>query len=164
MNKLFLMLFLLFANLNSFSQKIIYASNGNIQNSGNIYISPYQVRELLKDNQQLLNNYNIGRDKKTIGNVLLIGGPLLIVTDLMLGLTTDSGSQNGSEKTYPSILTYVGFAAIIIAIPVKIGFSKKIRNVVSEFNSLNKIGFVPNDKKLYFISNSNGIGLRMTLN
>lgn len=164
MNKLFLMLFLLFANLQSFSQKIIYTSNGNIQNSGKVNISPYQVRELLKDNQKLLNDYNIGRDKKTIGNILLIGGPLLIVTDLMLGLTTDSGSQNGSQKTYPSVLTYVGFAAVVIAIPVKIGFSKKIRNVVSEFNSLNKVGFAPDDKKLYLISNTNGIGLRMTLN
>jgi len=158
------MLFLLFANLHAFSQKIIYTSNGNIQNSGKVNISPYQVRELLKANQQLLNNYNVGRDKKTIGNILLIGGPLLIVTDLMLGLTTDAGSQNGSQKTYPSVLTYIGFAAIVIAIPVKIGFSKKIRNVVSEFNSLDKVGFEPNDKKLYFISNSNGIGLRMTLN
>ena len=164
MNKFFLMLFLLFANLHSFSQKIIYTSNGNIQNSGKVNISPYQVRELLKDNQKLLNDYNIGRDKKTIGNILLIGGPLLIVTDLMLGLTTDSGSQNGSQKTYPSVLTYVGFAAIVIAIPVKIGFSKKIKNVVSEFNSLNKVGFAPDDKKLYLISNTNGIGLRMTLN
>ncbi len=164
MNKLFLMLFLLFANLQSFSQKIIYTSNGNIQNSGKVNISPYQVRELLKDNQKLLNDYNIGRDKKTIGNILLIGGPLLIVTDLMLGLTTDTGSQNGSQKTYPSVLTYVGFAAIVIAIPVKIGFSKKIKNVVSEFNSLNKVGFAPDDKKLYLISNTNGIGLRMTLN
>ena len=164
MNKSFLMLFLLFAVLQSFSQKIIYTSNGNIQNSGKVNISPYQVRELLKDNQKLLNDYNIGRDKKTIGNILLIGGPLLIVTDLMLGLTTDTGSQNGSQKTYPSVLTYVGFAAIVIAIPVKIGFSKKIKNVVSEFNSLNKVGFAPDDKKLYLISNTNGIGLRMTLN
>ena len=164
MNKFFLMLFLLFAKLQSFSQKSIYTSNGNIQNSGKVNISPYQVRELLKDNQKLLNDYNIGRDKKTIGNILLIGGPLLIVTDLMLGLTTDSGSQNGSQKTYPSVLTYIGFAAIVIAIPVKIGFSKKIKNVVSEFNSLEKVGFAPNDNKLYLISNTNGIGLRMTLN
>ena len=164
MNKLFLFIFLLFANFYSFSQKISYTSNGNIQNSEKKNISPNEVRVLLKDNQQLLDNYNAGRDKKTIGNVSLIGGPLLIVTDLILGLTANVGSQNGSEKTYPSALTYIGFAAIAVAIPVKIGFSKKIRNVVSEFNSLDKVGFVPNDNKLYLISNSNGIGLRLTLN
>ena len=164
MNKLFLMLFLLIFNLHSFSQKIVYTSNGNIQNSEKKNISPNEVRVLLKDNQQLLDDYNAGRDKKTIGNFLLIGGPLLIVTDLILGLTAAVGLQNGSEKTYPSVLTYIGFAAIAVAIPVKIGFSKKIRNVVSEFNSLDKVGFEPNDNKLYLISNSNGIGLRMTLN
>ena len=164
MNKLFLFIFLLFANFYSFSQKISYTSNGNIQNSEKKNISPNEVRVLLKDNQQLLDNYNAGRDKKTIGNVLLIGGPLLIVTDLILGLTADVGSPNGNQKTYPSVLTYIGFAAIAIAIPVKIGFSKKIRNVVSEFNSLDKVGFVPNDNKLYLISNSNGIGLRLALN
>lgn len=164
MNKIISLIFLLFVISESFSQEIKYTSKGNISNAENKKISSNQVRELLKNHPKLLYNYNIGRDKKTIGNILLIAGPLLIVSDLIKGSTSYSGPESGSQKTYPTVLTYLGFSAIIIAIPIKIGFTKKIKNVVSEFNSLEKVGFEPNDKEFYFISNSNGIGLRMTLN
>lgn len=164
MNKLFLVLFLLVFNLPSFSQQISYKSNGNIQNSEKKTISSDQVRELLKNHPKLLDNYNTGREKKTIGNVLLLAGPLLIVADLIKGMNTYSGPQSGSQKTYPTVLTYIGIGAIVVAIPIKIGFSKKIKNVVSEYNSLQKVGFEPKDNEFYFITNSNGIGLRMTLN
>jgi hypothetical protein len=166
----FLLLF--FCILQSYSQKLVYKSNGNIRDSENNKISPDQVRELLKNNEKLLADYNAGRSKKTVGNILLIGGFGFLTADLIQGLTTDKttvvpgnyysiqGVQ--SENNYPSALTYIGIAAIIIAIPVKIGFSKKIKNVVTEYNNQNATGY--NKQKLDLITNSNGIGLRLTLN
>ena len=167
-------LFLFFCSFQSFSQKLIYKSNGNILNSENQKISPAGVRALLANNEKLLADYNAGRSKKTIGNILLIGGFGFLTADLIQGVTasgitaTPTGGGNyalKSVKTYPTVLTYVGVAAIIIAIPVKIGFSKKIRNVVTEYNNQASTAYNPfNKQKLDLITNSNGIGLRMTLN
>jgi hypothetical protein len=133
--QLFFLLFF-FCILQSHSQKLIYKSNGTILNSENQKISPEKVREILKDNQQLLADYNAGRSKKTVGNVLLIGGLGLIAGDVLVGANTDgnttvSGNSIQTERNYPSALTFVGIAAVVISIPVKIGYSKKIRNVVT---------------------------------
>lgn len=171
MNKPLFFLFILFCSLQMYSQKLVYKSNGTILNSENQKISPDQVRELLKDNQKLLADYNAGRTKKTTGNILLIGGLGLLTADLIHGATasgmtavpTGGGYYNlQTEKTYPTALTFLGVAAIIIAVPVKIGFSKKIKNVVTEYNNQNATGY--NEPKLDLITNSNGIGLRFTLN
>ncbi|TDD93670.1 hypothetical protein [Flavobacterium cellulosilyticum] len=172
MIKHFFFVLLFLGSLQSFSQKLIYKSNGNILNSENQKISPDQVRELLANNEKLLAEYNAGRSKKTFGNVLLIGGFGLIAADLISGATSDGNatvSGNGysiqSERNYPTALTYIGVAAVVIAIPIKIGFSKKIRNVVSEYNNLTTIVYNQfNKQKLDLITNSNGIGFRLTLN
>ena len=166
MKQLFVLLFF-FCILQSYSQKLVYKSNGTILNSENQQISPDQVRELLKDNEKLLADYNAGRSKKTVGNILLIGGSVIFIGDLIVGATTDgnttvTGNSIQTESNYPSALTFVGLAAIAVAIPVKIGFSKKIKNVVTEYN--NQYGTGYNNPKLDLITNSNGIGLRFTLN
>jgi hypothetical protein len=167
----FLLLFL--CSLQSYSQKLVYKSNGNIRDSENNKISPTKVRELLANNQKLLADYNAGRSKKTIGNILLISGFGFLTADIIHGVTASGitvvpagGGYYApkSEKTYPTALTYLGFAAIIVAIPVKIGFSKKIKNVVTEYNNQKTVGYESNYKKLDLITNSNGIGLRLTLN
>lgn len=151
--QLFILLFFV-CSVQSFSQKLVYKSNGNILNSENQKISPDQVRELLKDNQKLLDEYNAGRTKKTAGNVLIIGGFALLTADLLTGLTAD--------VKFPTALTYAGLAALVIAIPVKIGFSNKIEKVVEDYNNQLTTGY--NKPKLDLITNSNGIGLRLTLN
>jgi len=166
MIKQLFVLFLFFCILQSHSQKLVYKSNGTILNSENQQISPDQVRELLKNNQKLLADYNAGRSKKTVGNVLLFGGLGLIATDLVIGANTDgnttvTGNSIQTESNYPSALTFVGLAAVAVAIPVKIGFSKKIKNVVTEYNNQNATGY--NTPKLDFFTNGNGIGLRFTL-
>ena len=140
MIKQLFVLLLFFCILQSHAQKLVYKSNGTILNSENQQISPDQVRELLKDNQKLLADYNAGRSKKTIGNILLIGGSALVIGDLIVGATTDgnttvTGNSIQTESNYPSALTFVGLAAVAVAIPVKIGFSKKIKNVVTEYNN-----------------------------
>ena len=164
--QLFILLFFV-CSLQSFSQKLVYKSNGNILNSENQNISPDQVRELLKDNEKLLANYNAGRSKKTIGNVLLIGGSALVIGDLIVGATTNgnttvTGNSIQTERNYPSALTFVGLAGLVIAIPVKIGFSNKIEKVVTDYNNQLTTGY--NKPKLDLITNSNGIGFRFTLN
>ena len=166
MKQLFVLLFFC-CILQSHSQKLVYKSNGTILNSENQQISPDQVRELLKDNQKLLADYNAGRSKKTVGNILLIGGSAMVIGDLIVGATTDgnttvTGNSIQTESNYPSALTFVGLAAIAVAIPVKIGFSKKIKNVVTEYNNQWATGY--NKPKLDLITNPNGIGLRFTLN
>ena len=158
----FLLLF--FFSLQAYSQKLVYKSNGNITDSENQKISPDQVRELLKENEKLLADYNIGRKKKTVGNILIIGGSALIGTTLtaaVIDLSEETQLRN-STKNYVQALYIVGLASVLVAVPVKIGFSKKIKNVVREYNNQSAIGY--SNPKLDLITNSNGIGLRLKLN
>lgn len=155
--KRFLLIVLILIGFMSNAQKLNYKSNGNVRDSENHSIDPDKMRELLADNEKLLAKYNSGRNKKTMGNFLLVAGPILIITDLLTAATT--------EKVYPTALTYAGVVALVIAIPVKIGFSRKIRNVVTDYNNQTKVGFEEsNYRKLDLITNSKGIGLRLTLN
>jgi hypothetical protein len=165
----FLLLF--FCSLQSHSQKLVYKSNGNITDTENNKILPHQIRQLLKSNEKLLTDYNIGRTKKTVGNILLISGPVLLVTGTFAYVI--SGFESGmhgeyvdeSDRSIPKIIAFVGLAELLIAIPVKIGFSKKIKNVVTDYNNQNATGYKQfNEPRLDLITNSSGIGLRMTLN
>ncbi len=160
-------LFLFICSLQLFSQKLIYKSNGNILNSNGQELSPNLVRIVLKENQQLLKNYNTARRKKTIGNILLISGPVLsfvgafsyVLSSFDAGLAPENKEV---DRSIPKIIAFTGLAAIAVAIPVKIGFSKKIRNVVTDYNNQSATGYY--NPKLDLITNSNGIGLRLTLN
>jgi len=164
MLKKILLLFVVFLSIQSQAQKLIYKSNGNIRDVENNKVSPNNVRALLAKNQNLLDDYNVGRTKKTAGNVLIIGGIGLLVTDILVELysSPDYDKYYVPKKRYPSALTYIGLAAIVIAIPVKIGFSKKIRNAVDAYN--NNIETVGLREKIEFITNNNGVGFRLTLN
>ena len=170
---IFLLFFLI--SLPSHSQKIVYKSNGTILNSENKKISSNEVRELLKNKEQLLADYNEGRSKKTVGNVLIIVGLGSLTADLIKSATSAGisarpigGGQYAlydDQNNYPTFLTYIGIAAIIVAIPIKIGFSKKIKNVVTEYNNQTAIGYKKaKESKLDLVTNSNGIGFRFTLN
>ena len=160
----FLLLF--FCVLQSHSQKLVYKSNGTILNSENQQISPDQVRILLKDNQKLLADYNAGMSKKKVGNILLFGGSAMVGTALTFALIESEEIQlKNSTKNYITAINYIGMAALVVAIPVKIGFSKKIKNVVNKYNYLSLLGCSQfNNPKLDFITNANGIGLRLYLN
>ncbi len=167
MTKQFFFLLLFLSTFQAFSQKIVYKSNGNIVNSENQKISPNQVRDLLKDNQQLLSDYNAGGSKKTVGNILLYGGMgLFLFNSYYQTLNSNSNyNDNNYDNGNPFVLSIVGLASMVVAIPVKIGFSKKIRNVVTEYNNQTATGYNEyNKQKLDLIANSNGIGLRLILN
>lgn len=135
--------------------QLTYESNGNVTDLSGSRVSPTEVRSLLAQQTQLLKIYNAGRVKKTAGNILLVGGAGLMATDLMVGLNAD--------VTYPSALTFIGAAAVIIAIPVKIGFAKKIRNSVEGYNkqlTQSESSFKIDD--LSICTNQNGVGFRLT--
>lgn len=154
MSKQILLFLFLLGSFQMFSQELIYRSNGNIADSENNKISSHKVRELLSKNQEMLSEYNSGRTKKTIGNILLIGGFAMITTDLLVGLNAD--------VEYPSALTIVGTALVVAAIPIKIGFSKKIKNVVDQYNSQANVGM--SSTEIQIITNKYGVGFRVALN
>jgi hypothetical protein len=177
MNKSFIFFFLLFCSVASFSQTLIYKSNGNILNAANEKISPDQIRELFKENEKLLADYNAGRSKKTAGNILLCVGSGFVIADIYRRIyKPDVYEYSFKQSTFyqtieaklikeikfPSALGYIGFTLIAVAVPIKIGFSKKIKNVVTDYNNQSAIGY--NKPKLDLITNANGIGLRFTLN
>ena len=156
-----------FCVLQSYSQKLVYMSNGNFLNSENQKISPDQVRELLKDNEKLLADYNINMSKKKVGNILLFGGIGIIgITSTVIILDfVDEIHLNHSSETGVQAAHLIGLASIIVAIPFKIGHNKKMKKFVNEYNYQLFLGYNPlNNPKLDFITNANGIGLRFTLN
>lgn len=141
--------------LQSFAQNSYTSnSNGRVFNSDSKKIAPETVRLLLNENTDALTIYNEGRTKKTVGNVLLLAAPLFIIADLAKGLTT--------ATEYPTVLTYLGIAAFVIAIPVKIGFSKKIKTAVNRLNNSNLKPKTASLDATTIIANSNGIGVSIS--
>ena len=152
--KLILLILMLLHFSIGFSQQFTYKSNGRIFNDQNEKLSPKAVRQILEAKPGLLSYYNEGRSKKTVGNILLISGTGLIVADLLKGLTAD--------VSYPSALTYLGVAAVIIAIPVKSGYSSKIKKVVEVYNEEIAVLEPPRFRidKVILVANGHGIGLK----
>lgn len=105
---------------------------------------------------------------------MLIEGLGLVTEDLLVALTTDGDNEFStnenpfsvqSERNFPTALSYLGVVAVVVAFPIKIGFSKKIKNRVTDYNNMTATGYHrSNENKLDFITNSSGIGLRLTLN
>lgn len=151
MNLKITLVLLLFTSF-SFAQLTV-GSRGRVFDSNNKQLSPSEVRNILSTRLESLDLYDAARGKKTAGNVLLIAGAAFFVGDLATGLTQD--------KQYPGALTFVGLAAMIIAIPVKIGYSRKIRTAIDDFNKTNRTvsGRFTLDGSL--CANQTGIGLKI---
>ncbi len=167
MNKLIVVFAMLFA-LSSFSQEVFkFKSGGRILQNDKI-ISPTDIRAQFNYNQQIIDLYDAGRSKKTFGNVLLYGG----IGSVLYGLIDsqyfpinkkDPRTGNPyNEYSNPISFYVIGGAMIVSAIPIKIGFSKKIRKAVELMNEdLNKqkTTFI---ESADFIANSNGVGVSVT--
>jgi hypothetical protein len=152
--KSILIVFLLLTTAFSFGQTLTYKS-GRVFNSENHKLTPNEVRELFANKPELLSNYNSACTKKTVGNILLAAGIGFIVGDLASGATADI--------QYPTAFTFIGLISIAIAIPVKIGFSKKIRTSVEEYNkqiAINNSKYKIENATLY--ANQNGLGIRIS--
>jgi uncharacterized membrane protein len=154
-NAMKIILILLVCQL-SFAQKLVYKNRGNIEDVNGNNLSSNEVRYLLANNETLLEEYNIGRTKKTVGNVLLVGGATLAYVPTVIQL------YNGKPVSIG--LFSAGIVSMLVAIPVKIGFTKKIKNVVSQFNNQKSVSDTNfKIQSMDLITNSNGLGFKLTL-
>ena len=154
MKNLFYLSIFLISSIN-YSQQLVYKENGNISDINGIKLSPDEVRNIISANQSLVDLYNEGREKKTFGNVMLIGGAAFIVTDLIV-------SSQKYGVTYPTALTYIGAASLVLSIPVKLGFSNKIKKAVDGHNKLLVYNKTIEIQDFSLITNQNGIGFQIT--
>ena len=149
------LLFLLLTTFMS-AQQLTNRSRGRVFDSNSERLSSKEVRKVLAPNAQSLRLYNQGRSKKTLGNVLLLSGVGVIFADFAINWVDNN----------PSLITplgYAGVALIIVSIPVKVGFTKKIKDAVQNYN---KTVASQNDEKfsesVSIIADQNGVGLKMT--
>lgn len=157
------LLFLLVFPLLSFCQDTLtYKGNGRIFNSSQQKLSSENVRSLISNNTEALHLYNSGKTKQTLGNIFLYGGISIVIIKHITMLNKYSG-QNALKAESNNVMYFVGGAITIIAIPIKIGFSKKIKRAVTTVNEdlkNPKTGF--NIESTSFVSNSNGFGISIT--
>ncbi|WP_395065737.1 hypothetical protein [Flavobacterium sp.] len=161
------LLLLLILPLLSFSQDVLtFKSTSRVFNSDNKKLTSSEVRDLFSTNPEALRLYNSGMTKKTIGNILLYGGLSSLITTHLIRVTdSNTIDQYGrlTIKTRSNVMYFVSAGVVLIAIPIKIGFSKKIKKAVSIINDdlkNPKTGF--NIESTSFISNSNGVGFSIT--
>ena len=153
--------------LNSFSQEIYTSSgNGNVYDSKKNKIAPEVFKQLLQSNQPALDLYNADRTKKTVGNLLLYGGFATAIGNLLYqankAIEPYGAYNNSKSESTPNVLFFVAGAMVLIAIPVKIGFSNKVKKSVEMYNNYSqktKVSFIQTTS---ILANRNGIGLALT--
>lgn len=172
-----ILLLLLTSSFFCFSQDVLtFKSTSRVFNSDNVKLTSIEVRDLFASNPEALRLYNSGMTKKTLGNILLYGGSATLIGKFLFNATQTDNSFEvvgygafgqpilvNNSKTYSNTLLFVSAAVIVIAIPIKIGFSKKIKKAVLLMNQdlkNPKTGF--NIESTSFISNSNGVGFSIT--
>ena len=166
MKKLFAILFLALF-FNSFSQEIYTSDrNGNVYDSKKNKVAPEVFKQLLQANQPALDLYNAGRTKKTVGNVLLYGGLATGIGNFIYeankGIEPYGAYNNSKSESTPNVLFFVAGAMVVIAIPIKIGFSKKVKKSVEMYNADAKQTKVSSIETTAILANRNGIGLAFT--
>lgn len=118
-------------SFSGFSQQLTYRTGGNVYDSNSQKLKPAEVRDLMEKNESALSSYNVGRNKKTWGNVLFYGGLGLATINLVSAVTMDTveidDSGNYTSKKATPTLAIAGGAMILASIPVKIGYTKKIK-------------------------------------
>lgn len=169
MKYIFVLMLALVVQFGNSQEKLTFVKGGKVLNEAGYKINSEVVKLILKDNPTALDLYTTGRDKKTTGNILLISGFALATGSFVYHLnapskTTTTYNGNGN---YPTITTerikptvyYVSAAMILIAIPIKIGFSKRIKKAIEMNNSSlpTTSNFKIDDS--YFLVNNNGVGV-----
>lgn len=161
MKQIFLILLVILPVLSFSQETLTYKSGGRVFDSNNQKLNSEAVRSLLTNNSEALSLYNSGKTKQTLGNILLYGGIATVVINhyLILQNTKNKGDIN-PNRNIPYI---IGAGLILTAIPIKIGFSRKIKKAISMHNEdlkNPKTGF--NIESTTIISNSNGFGISIT--
>lgn len=157
-----------------FSQNLYTFKRGGKIIQNEVKVNPNEIRNLLSSNDEALKLYEEGRSKKTIGNIFLIAGFGTILGKFIYEVTEPMKTRVvgynyfGSpiivdESSNSNTLFYVGAGLVILAIPIKLGFSNKIRKTVDLMNNdlkNSQSGF--NIESTSIISNSNGVGISIT--
>jgi hypothetical protein len=116
---------------------------------------------MMEKNSEELKLYNAGKSKQTVGNIMLYGGIATVAINhySIIQNANNKGAIN-SDRNIPYI---IGAGLILTAIPIKIGFSKKIKKAVTLINEgLKNPKTSFNIESTNFISNSNGVGFSIT--
>lgn len=117
-------------------------------------ISSYETKNLLKANPEAYALFKAGKNKESLGGLLIGLGGALIVGDVVKGLVSD--------VQYPSGFTYVGVASVVAAIPVLSGKNKKIRAGIDLYNKGLQTTTDISDFQVNVIANGNGYGLQIS--
>lgn len=155
MKKIIVMLLVLFS-VGTSAQQLSCKNAGTVYNSVNIKITPEEVRTLMATNTEALALYEAGRDKKTFGSMLLYGGLGLIATNVIIAATTDNTTTSGtSVKSERADVTLgvIGGIMVVVAIPIKIGYTKKIKKSVELYNKSVTDNYKPAQKFTLLASN-----------
>lgn len=137
-----------------------YRSGGRIFD-GDQKLTRSDIENSYGSNTAIMELYNAGKAKQTWGNVLFYGGITTVIIKHYTMIQNHS-SQNGSisQKSTNNIAYFVGFGMIAVAIPIKLGYPKKIKKAVDlmnqEIQSQNSTFHI---ESLHLISNEKGIGI-----
>jgi len=157
---------LLFTSV-SFSQETYTSKSGGRIFENNERLNSIEVNKKFSSNSEILKLYNNGRNRKTAGNLLLWGG---IGTGIIKFLSDTNQHVEQDNRGYikvkqtSNVLYFVTGSMVLIAIPIKIGFQKKIKKSVILMNDEIKlqkqntgVNFESN-----IIANANGVGFKLT--
>jgi hypothetical protein len=157
---------LLFTSV-SFSQETYTFKSGGRVFENNERLNSIEVNKKFSSNSEILKLYNNGRNRKTAGNLLLwsgIGtGIIKFLSDTNQHIEQDNRG-NIKVKQTSNVLYFVTGSIVLIAIPIKIGFLKKIKKSIILMNE--KIKSQKQNTGINFesniIANANGVGLKLT--
>ncbi|MEP6805716.1 MAG: hypothetical protein ABI892_14405 [Flavobacterium sp.] len=155
-----------------YSQQLTYKSGGRVYDSEDKKVKSNDVRQLMQNNTEALKLYNSGRSKKTFANVFLYGGAALVATNVILEM--NKGIEETTTVTYPGNGYYpsiksektnmtaaiIGGVLIIASIPIRIGYSKKVKTAIEKYNAGLADTYKPAPKTT-LIASSNKIGVRI---
>ncbi len=127
MKKSLILFALLLATAFSYSQKLTVNESGNVFDPQNNKWTVTEVRDILYTSPKALELYNTAREKKTWGNVFLYGGLGVTTASLLYYSTQDVEAQ-------PAIMV-LGAVMVLVAIPVKIGHTKKVKKAIDIYNN-----------------------------
>ena len=154
MMKTVLLLATIFMSLSIHSQSLVVKNAGKVYDMNGNKWTPKEVRDILVSNSQALDSYNKGKFKKSMGNILLYGGLAIATTDVALAFKNESPVEQTSF-----IPTIIGCTMALVAIPVKIGHTKKVKNAIELHNKTHNSQVQTPTTKFTIIASQNQVGL-----
>ncbi len=154
----------LFISTLSFSQETYTFKSGGRVFENNKRIKTQEIETYFGHQPEIVNLYKAGRTKKTIGNIFLYGGITTIILKHYDRVTNSNDVLNGNTKKDTNVMYFVGAGIALVAIPIKIGFQRKIKKSILLMNE--EIASQKQNTSLNYetniIANTNGVGLKLT--